>query len=88
MPLNAYCTSVSSLLLQMSRPMVGVCLGVGLQGQSYAIPTMQGGVGTIAPYVDEFIEYALFTGAVSLGNVSLPRRFWDNLESDVSDHDK
>jgi len=30
--------------------------GVGLQGQSYAIPTMQGGVGTIRPYVDEFIE--------------------------------
>ena len=33
--------------------------GVGLQGQSYAIPTMQGGVETIKPYVDEFIEFAL-----------------------------
>lgn len=33
--------------------------GVGLQGQSYAIPTMQGGVETIKPYVDEFIELAL-----------------------------
>ena len=32
--------------------------GVGIQGRSYAIPTMQGGVETIAPYVDEFIEYA------------------------------
>ena len=32
--------------------------GVGLQGQSYAIPTMQGGVETIQPYVDEFIEFA------------------------------
>lgn len=32
--------------------------GVGLQGQSYAIPTMQGSVGTIAPYVDGFIEFA------------------------------
>ena len=32
--------------------------GVGLQGQSYAIPTMQGGVETIAPYVDEFIKFA------------------------------
>ncbi|MCR5679159.1 MAG: hypothetical protein K6G08_02970 [Prevotella sp.] len=32
--------------------------GVGLQGQSYAIPTMQGGVETIKPYVDEFVEYA------------------------------
>ena len=31
--------------------------GVGLQGQSYAIPTMQGGVETIRPYVDEFIPY-------------------------------
>lgn len=32
--------------------------GVGLQGQSYAIPTMQGGVETIKPYIDEFIELA------------------------------
>ena len=32
--------------------------GVGLQGQSYAIPTMQGGVETIKPYVDEFVEFA------------------------------
>ena len=32
--------------------------GVGLQGQCYAIPTMQGGVETIKPYVDEFINFA------------------------------
>lgn len=32
--------------------------GVGHQGQSYAIPTMQGGVETIKPYVDAFIGYA------------------------------
>ncbi|MDE6341898.1 MAG: ADP-ribosylglycohydrolase family protein [Muribaculaceae bacterium] len=32
--------------------------GVGMQGQSYAIPTMQGGVETIKPYVDDFIEFA------------------------------
>ncbi|MCR5115090.1 MAG: hypothetical protein K6A95_05365 [Bacteroidales bacterium] len=32
--------------------------GVGLQGRSYAIPTMQGGVETIQPYVDEFIIFA------------------------------
>jgi len=32
--------------------------GEGLQGQSYAIPTMQGGVNTIAPYVDTFIDFA------------------------------
>ena len=32
--------------------------GVGLQGQSYAIPTMQGGVDTILPYVEEFIAFA------------------------------
>ena len=32
--------------------------GVGLQGQSYAIPTMQGGVETIEPYVEQFIDFA------------------------------
>ena len=32
--------------------------GVGLQGQSYAIPTMHGGVDVIKPYVDEFIAFA------------------------------
>lgn len=32
--------------------------GVGLQGQSYAIPTMQGGVETIQPYVNDFIDFA------------------------------
>ena len=33
-------------------------VGVGLTGQTYAIPTMHGGVDAIAPYVDEFIEFA------------------------------
>ncbi len=32
--------------------------GIGIQGQSYAIPTMQGGVETIRPYVDDFIKFA------------------------------
>ena len=32
--------------------------GVGLHGRTYAIPTMQGGVQTIKPYVDEFIRFA------------------------------
>lgn len=32
--------------------------GTGLQGRSYAIPTMQGGAATIKPYVDEFIVFA------------------------------
>lgn len=32
--------------------------GVGIQGQSCAIPTMQGGVETIKPYVDDFIDLA------------------------------
>ena len=32
--------------------------GVGLQGRSYAIPTMHGGVEVIKPYVDEFIDFA------------------------------
>ena len=81
--------------------------GVGLQGQSYAIPTMQGGVETIRPYVEDFIDYAarhpesrflvteigcgiagftpcqiapLFRRAAAMRNVSLPRRFRDELE--------
>ena len=32
--------------------------GVGLQGKTYAIPTMHGGVDMIKPYVDEFIAFA------------------------------
>lgn len=32
--------------------------GVGIQGQSYAIPTMQGGIETIKLYVDDFIDLA------------------------------
>lgn len=32
--------------------------GVGLQGRSYAIPTMQGGVETVRPYVEEFVGFA------------------------------
>lgn len=32
--------------------------GTGLQGQTYGIPTMHGGVETIRPYVDEFIAFA------------------------------
>ena len=32
--------------------------GVGLQGQSYAIPTMQSGVETIRPYVNDFLDFA------------------------------
>jgi O-acetyl-ADP-ribose deacetylase (regulator of RNase III) len=32
--------------------------GVGMQGQSYAIPTMHGGPEAIKPYVDDFIVYA------------------------------
>ena len=73
-----------------------------MQGQSYAIPTMHGGVDAIRPYVDEFIEYAkghpeltflvtrigcgiagfrdeeiapLFTDALDLANVLLPKTF-------------
>ena len=33
-------------------------VGVGRTGQCYGIPTMQGGIETISPYVDEFIRYA------------------------------
>ena len=34
-------------------------VGVGPTGRCYAIPTMQGGVETIRPYADEFIQYAI-----------------------------
>lgn len=45
---------------RVARKLFGAVMGqgVGLQGQSYAIPTMQGGVETIKPYVDEFIAFA------------------------------
>lgn len=33
-------------------------VGIGMTGQTYAIPTMQGGVETIKPYIDDFIEFA------------------------------
>ena len=36
--------------------------GVGMQGQSYAIPTMHGGIDEIKPYVDEFIQFARNNG--------------------------
>ena len=36
----------------------GAQWGVGLTGKSYAIPTMQGGIETIKPDVDQSIEYA------------------------------
>lgn len=32
--------------------------GTGLQGKSYGIPTMHGGVDVIAPYVNDFIAFA------------------------------
>lgn len=81
--------------------------GVGLRGQSYAIPTMQGGVETIKPYVDEFISFAkahpelffyvtrigcgiagfkdkeiapLFSEAVGMENVCLPKTFVKNIK--------
>ncbi len=81
--------------------------GTGMQGQSYAIPTMQGGVNTIRPYVDEFIGFAkenpglifyvtkigcgiagfeigemapLFTEAIDVSNIILPKEFVDIIE--------
>lgn len=32
--------------------------GVGLQGKTYAIPTMHGGVDVIKPYIDDFLLFA------------------------------
>lgn len=39
--------------------------GEGLQGNSYAIPTMQGDINTIKPYVDKFIEFAEYEKALT-----------------------
>lgn len=84
-------------------------VGVGLHGQTYAIPTMQGGVETIKPYVDEFIRFAkendgltflvtrigcgiagfhdveiapLFTDAIDVENIILPKEFVENISLD------
>jgi hypothetical protein len=45
---------------RMAYEYFGAVMGVGegLQGSSYAIPTMQGGVETIKPYVNRFIDFA------------------------------
>lgn len=39
--------------------------GEGLQGNSYAIPTMQGGIESITPYVERFIEFAEYEKALT-----------------------
>lgn len=39
--------------------------GEGLQGNSYAIPTMQGDIDTIKPYVDTFIDFAEYEKALT-----------------------
>lgn len=51
-----HCNGAAKLAHQKFGAVWGV--GVGLSGQSYAIPTMQGGVSTIKPYVDEFLMFA------------------------------
>ena len=45
---------------RMARERFGAIMGqgVGLQGQSYAIPTMQDGIDAIKPYIDDFITFA------------------------------
>lgn len=53
---GAHCGGAAKVAVKKFGAIMGV--GTGLQGQSYAIPTMQGGVETIRPYVDQFIEYA------------------------------
>ena len=61
--------------------------GTGLQGRSYGIPTMQGGVETIRPtrigcgiagFRDEEIA-PLFKDTAGMANVILPRTFADIL---------
>lgn len=85
--------------------------GIGRTGECYAIPTMDGAVEEIRPYVEEFVAYAeahpeltflvteigcgiagytvaqiapLFSAALDLPNVLLPRRFAECiLQADV-----
>lgn len=51
-----HCGGAARVALEKFGAVMGQ--GVGMQGQSYAIPTMQGGVDTIKPYVDEFTALA------------------------------
>lgn len=51
-----HCGGAARVALERFGAIMGQ--GVGLQGQSYAIPTMQGGVETIKPYVDQFFDIA------------------------------
>lgn len=51
-----HCGGAALVALQKFGAKMG--RGVGMQGQSYAIPTMQGGIDTIKPYVDQFIDLA------------------------------
>jgi len=88
-------------------------VGVGLQGNSYALPTKDKYLNTlkreeILNYIDEFIDFAksnteltfyvtevgcglagyepkdiapLFFSAMRVGNIYLPKRFWEILET-------
>ena len=47
--------------------------GEGLQGNSYAIPTMQGGIETIKPYVDRFIKFDIAAFNIPPGFFSVYR---------------
>lgn len=53
---GAHCGGAARVAVRRFGAIMGQ--GVGIQGQSYAIPTMQGGVETIRPYVDQFIDFA------------------------------
>lgn len=53
---GAHCGGAARTAVKLFGAKMGQ--GVGIQGQSYAIPTMQGGPETIKPYVDDFIRLA------------------------------
>lgn len=50
-----HCNGAAKLAYQKFGAQWGC--GVGLKGNSYAIPTMQGDVSTIKPYVDDFLMF-------------------------------
>ena len=51
----------SARIIQLAPNEIFV-FGSNLQGQSYAIPTMQGGVETIKPFVDDFLQFSFEHG--------------------------
>ena len=51
-----HCSGAAKIALERFGAIIGV--GLGIQGQSYAIPTMQGGLKSIEAFIQVFILFA------------------------------